>query len=185
MTKHYGVDKAEERKLKQSISDNANYLLAVLHKSIFDFKEITEQTNYESRFKNLRNNHYTIAYHDTCTQIKAKDFISFLPYDNKFLSVLLDVQRDCEILITTLEGYHNSLPGVVNPSEKPEIQKYLEDINKQAKNCAKKCLMLIEKIKTIDSKNDFIKLVNIPYTEYESKLLKEINRPNVEEINVR
>ena len=77
------------------------------------------------------------------------------------------------------------MPGVVNPSEKPEIQKYLEDINKQAKNCAKKCLMLIEKIKTIDSKNDFIKLVNIPYTEYESKLLKEINRPNVEEINVR
>ena len=185
LTKHYGMDKAEERKLKQSISDNANYLLAVLHKSIFDFEEITEQTNYENRFKNLRNNHYTITYHDTYAQIKAKDFISFLPYDNKFLSVLLDVQHDCEILITTLEGYHNSLPGKLNPSEKPEIQKYLEDINEQAKNCAKKCLVLIEKIKAINSKNDFIKLVNIPYTEYETKLLEEINRPNVEEINVR
>ena len=45
--------------------------------------------------------------------------------------------------------------------------------------------MLIEKIKAINSKNDFIKLVNIPYTEYETKLLEEINRPNVEEINVR
>lgn len=149
LTKHYGMDKAEERKLKQSISDNANYLLAVLHKSIFDFEEITEQTNYENRFKNLRNNHYTITYHDTYAQIKAKDFISFLPYDNKFLSVLLDVQHDCEILITTLEGYHNSLPGKLNPSEKPEIQKYLEDINEQAKNCAKKCLVLIEKLRLL------------------------------------
>ena len=86
LTKHYGMDKAEERKLKQSISDNANYLLAVLHKSIFDFKEITEQTNYESRFKNLRNNHYTIAYHDTCTQIKQKIlFLSYLMIINFFL----------------------------------------------------------------------------------------------------
>ena len=31
----------------------------------------------------------------------------------------------------------------------------------------------------------WLKLVNIPYTEYETKLLKEINRPSVEEINVR
>ena len=77
------------------------------------------------------------------------------------------------------------MPGKLNPSEKPEIQKYLEDINEQAKNCAKKCLVLIEKIKAINSKNDFIKLVNIPYTEYETKPLEEINRPNIEEINVR